>query len=72
MPLGDVLAKFPQVKPEELEVTTHGRGDGVFLKVVHLPSGTTREVTGLTPDSFDPTLRKLVEEVLAQATAPKR
>lgn len=68
MAIGDVLALFPTVKPDELEITTQGLADGVAVRVKHLPTGITQAVRGLTPATFDQGLRALLSEVLEQVT----
>ena len=71
MAIGDVLARYPQVQPEELEITTEGRRGGIYVRVKHLPSTAFLEASGLNPDNFDAGLRKLVESLLQQVTSAK-
>jgi hypothetical protein len=65
--LGPVFARHPDVRPEDLEVTTRARAGGLVLKVTHLPTRTTRERTDLRADEFEAALAELAEEVLRAA-----
>jgi hypothetical protein len=69
----EVLRKFPQVRPQDLEVTTGPEPDGIFLRVRHLPSGKERGERKVTAEAYRATLHRLVAELLAEVTggAPK-
>ena len=65
----EVLRRFPQVRPQDLEITTGPEPAGIFLRVRHLPSGKERAERKVTPEAYRATLHRLVTELLVEVTA---
>ncbi len=64
----EVLRKFPQVRPQDLEITTGPEPAGIYIRVRHLPTGKERGERKVTPEAYRATLHRLVAELLAEVT----
>ncbi len=65
----EVLRKFPQVRPQDLEIVTGPAPDGIYLRVVHLPSKKERAARKVSAEAYRATLHRLTAELLAEVTS---